>query len=227
MKRLVLFDIDGTLVTGGPAKGAFHLALETIYGTTGPIEGWSFSGKTDPQIARELLTAAGLDDRTIDEGFPALWTTYLEEMERRMANDPTRVLPGVMELVEALESLADLAMGLVTGNVQRGADLKLGAVGLASRFELGAFGSDHEVRNELPGIAMERAWGKWRVRFDPRHVVVVGDTPRDVACGRHHGTRTLAVATGRFGEEELRASGADVVLPDLSRTDELVELLTR
>ena len=227
MTRLILFDIDGTLLTGGPAKGAFHLALETVYGTTGPIEGWSFSGKTDPQIARELLTAAGLDDRTIDGGFPALWSTYLGEMERRMVDDPTRLLPGVMELVEALEAVADVALALVTGNVQRGAELKLGAVGLGSRFELGAFGSDHEIRNELPGIALERAWERWGIRFDPRRVVVVGDTPRDVACGRHHGTRTLAVATGRFGEEELRASGADVVLSDLSRTDEVVELLSK
>lgn len=225
MKRLILFDIDGTLVSGGPAKKAFHVALVKVYGTTGPIGNWEFSGKTDPQIARELLNAAGLDDRRIEAGFDALWDTYLGEMERRLPADPTRALPGVPELVEALDRQADAALGLVTGNVVRGAKLKLGAVGLDGNFEVGAFGSDHEVRNELPAIALERAHERWRVRFDPDSVVVVGDTPRDVACGRHHGIRTLGVATGRFDARALKDAGADMVLGDLARTEQVLELL--
>jgi phosphoglycolate phosphatase len=225
VRRLILFDIDGTLVSGGPAKKAFHLALMRVYGTTGPIGSWEFSGKTDPQIARELLRAAGLADDRIEAGFSALWASYLEEMERRLPADPTRILPGVRELVETLDRDEDTALGLVTGNVVRGARLKLAAVGLDDHFDVGAFGSDHEVRNELPGIALDRARERWRVRFDPDRVVVVGDTPRDVACGKHHGVRTLAVATGRFDARALRDAGADAVLSDLTRTDRVLELL--
>lgn len=225
MQRLILFDIDGTLVTGGPAKTAFHRSLLRVYGTAGPIEKWEFSGKTDPQIARELLRAAGLDDETIDRGFPALWSHYLAEMERRIPNDPTRLLPGVGALVDALEDEASSGLGLVTGNVSGGARLKLRAVGLDRRFSVGAYGSDHELRNELPGIAVDRAGVRWGRRFRPEDVVVVGDTPRDVACGRHHGTRTVAVATGRFSVDELEATGANAVLSDLSDTERVLSLL--
>lgn len=225
MNRLILFDVDGTLVTGGPAKDAFHLALVEVFGTAGPIETWEFSGKTDPQIARELLRDAGLDDRTIDEGLPRLWTRYLTEMEHRLPGDPTVALPGAREILDALEVDGDSALGLLTGNVARGAELKLGSAGLAGRFQVGAFGSDHELRNELPGIALARARDRWRIAFDPREVLVVGDTPRDVECGRHAGARTLGVATGRFPAEELEAAGADVVLTDLSETERVLEVL--
>jgi phosphoglycolate phosphatase len=222
VNALILFDIDGTLVTGGPAKGAFQLALETVYGTTGPIESWEFSGKTDPQIARELLRAAGLEDARIDEGLPGLWAAYLVELERRMPGEPTRSLPGVHPLIDTLEAEGNWGLGLLTGNVAPGAELKLGPVGLAGRFTVGAFGSDHEVRNELPAIAMTRARDFWGVSFEPDRVVVVGDTPRDVECGRAHGTRTVAVATGRYEAAELEAAGADVVLEDLTDTRAVV-----
>lgn len=222
MKTLILFDIDGTLVTGGPAKGAFQLALEAVFGTTGPIESWEFSGKTDPQIARELLRAAGLGDARIDEGLPGLWAAYLVELERRIPGEPTRSLPGVHPLLDALEADGDWGLGLLTGNVAPGAEIKLRPVGLAGRFAVGAFGSDHEVRNELPAIAMSRAHLEWGILFEPERVVVVGDTPRDVECGRAHGTRTVAVATGRYGAAELEAAGADVVLEDLADTAAVV-----
>lgn len=225
MRSLILFDIDGTLVTGGPAKGAFRMALQEVYGTTGPIDDWEFSGKTDPQIARELMQAEGLEDHRIEGGFPALWELYLSELDRRLPADPTRVLPGVDRLVDALEADGDVALGLVTGNVSGGARLKLSAVGLAGRFPVGAFGSDHEIRNELPGIAMRRARRRWRAPFRSEAVVVVGDTPRDVACGQHVGARTVAVATGNFRTDDLRAAGADAVLEDLSATDRVREIL--
>lgn len=225
MQRLVLFDIDGTLLTGGPAKGAFRMALQEVYGTTGPIESWEFSGKTDPQIARELLEAAGLKSPEIEGGLDRLWEVYLAEMERRLPEDPTRILPGVRTLLDALMEQEEVALGLVTGNVSGGARLKLDPVGLAGRFPVGAFGSDHEIRNELPGIAMRRARERWGISFAPGATVIVGDTPRDVECGRHHGTRTLAVATGRFTAAELRRTGADAVVDDLSGTGGVLELL--
>lgn len=224
MRTLVLFDIDGTLVEGGPAKGAFHQALLEVYGTAGPIESHEFSGKTDPQIARELLRLAGLEDAAIDAGLQALWSAYLGELEARLPSAPMTVLPGVASLVKALEAQADVALGLVTGNIVGGARLKLGSSGLPA-WEVGGFGSDHEIRNHLPGIALQRALEAWGVTFPGERVVVVGDTPRDVECGRFHGTRTVAVATGRYDAGTLAAAGADQVLGDFRDLDRTMEAL--
>lgn len=213
--RLVLFDIDGTVLTGGPAKEAFHIALVEVFGTAGPIEQWEFSGKTDPQIARELLTEAGLSRARVDQGLGRLWTRYLEEMERRIGDEPTRALPGAAALLSDLAGEGAVALGLLTGNVVGGARLKLHAAGLEGWLEVGAFGSDHEVRNELPAIAVQRALDAWGRPFDPSDVVVVGDTPRDVECGMRFGARTVAVATGNFGFDDLARTGADAVLEGL------------
>jgi phosphoglycolate phosphatase len=225
VKRLILFDVDGTLVSGGPAKGAFHEALLETFGTAGPIEAWEFSGKTDPQIARELMVEAGVTHVEIDRGFPELWERYLGKLESRLPGEPTRVLPGVMAVLEALLRQADVGLGLVTGNLVRGAELKLVAAGIRTSFPVGAFGSDHEHRNELPGIALRRARDHWGLPVPPENAVVVGDTPRDVECGRHHGTRTVAVATGRFRTDELTATGADHVLENLDDGDRVLAAL--
>lgn len=225
MRTLVLFDIDGTLVRGGPAKEAFHDAMLRVFGTAGPIEHHDFSGKTDPQIARELLVCAGLSPSRIADGLPALWAAYVGELERRLAELPMRLLPGVVRVIETLEAERDVALGLVTGNIVEGADLKLASAGLGDRFAVGGFGSDDEVRNHLPGIAIRRAVENWGVEFSADSVVVIGDTPLDVACGRHCGTRTVAVATGRFEREELEGCGADHTFDDLSEVDRVVEVL--
>jgi len=225
MRCLVLFDIDGTLLNGGPARGAFETAMVEVFGTAGPIDTWEFSGKTDPQIARELLTEAGFEEERIDAGLPRLWSRYLHEMEARLPTQPTQQLPGVADLIQGLERLGDVGLGLVTGNLLDGARLKLASVGLDARFPVGAFGSDREVRNELPGIAVGRAREHWRRDFSPAEVVVVGDTPRDVDCGRFFGTRTVAVATGNFDVESLRAAGADAVLTDFGSTDQAMEAI--
>jgi phosphoglycolate phosphatase-like HAD superfamily hydrolase len=224
MRRLVLFDIDGTLVQGGPAKEAFRVAMVEVFGTAGDIEVHSFAGKTDPQIARELLTGAGLDHDEVDRGLPRLWEHYLEELERRLPHRPVEVLPGVVALLDALRAAGDVALGLVTGNIAGGARLKLGAPGLFGHFRVGGYGSDHEIRNHLPGIAMDRARAAWETDFSPEAVWVVGDTPRDVACGRWAGARTLAVATGSFDADTLRAAGPHRVVEDLADTDAVVEV---
>ncbi len=225
MHTLILFDIDGTLTQGGPAKVAFETAMVETYGTAGAVESYDFSGKTDPQIARELLAAAGLEDAVIDAGLAGLWDRYIGEIESHISENPMRLLPGVASLVEALDSEPDVALGLVTGNIIRGARVKLGSVGLSEYFEVGAYGSDHEVREYLPAIALERAFEAWGVRFPPESAVIVGDTPRDVECGKYVGARTVAVATGRIPREQLEATRADAVFDDFSDVASVIKAL--
>jgi phosphoglycolate phosphatase-like HAD superfamily hydrolase len=225
MRRLILFDIDGTLVWGGPAKEAFHRALVETFGTAGDIEVHSFAGKTDPQIARELLTGAGLSTATIAAGFAALWERYLAYLAALLVTRPMTVLPGVPSLLRDLARRKDVGLGLLTGNIVGGAELKLRSAGLFDHFGFGSYGSDHEERDALTGIALARAAERWSVSIDPGDVFVVGDTPRDVQCGRSGGTRTLGVATGHYGVEELEGCGADHVLADLADTERVVALL--
>jgi len=214
MNRLLLFDIDGTLVWGGPAKGAFEKAMKGVFGTAGPIENHDFSGKTDPQIARELLTLAGFEAHRIEAGFDELWEAYLGELEVRLVDKPMTVLPGVEDLLDSLVGREDVALGLLTGNIAQGARLKLGSVGLAERFQVGGYGSDAEDRDALPAVAMARANDHFGIDFPPDSVVVIGDTPRDVACGKIGGTRTVAVATGWYDAETLAAHEPDGILDD-------------
>jgi phosphoglycolate phosphatase-like HAD superfamily hydrolase len=214
--RLILFDVDGTLVRGGPAREAFGIALEASFGTTGAIDGHDFSGKTDPQIAYELLLGDGLTLDRVKEGLPRLWAYYLAELEARLTVAPMQMIPGVGGLLAALEGAQRAALGLVTGNIASGAQLKLRSVGIAGNFRVGGFGSDNEVRNHLPDIAIGRACEVWGCEFRRAEVWIVGDTPLDVACGRHAGVRTMAVATGRHRIQELEACHPDAVVEDFS-----------
>ena len=223
---LLLFDIDGTLSVGGPGKAAFGAALQSTYGTTGPLANHDFAGKTDPLLLRELLTAAGRSARDIEAGLPRFWQLYVAELEARIDAEPVTVLPGVQDLIGALAARKDVFLGLVTGNVEHGARLKLLSAGLWQHFPIGGFGSDHESRNELPQFALERAAAHWKRPFRGRDAVVIGDTPRDVECGRAIGAATVAVATGRFSEAELHATDADRVLPDLADTRAVIDVLT-
>lgn len=225
MRRLILFDIDGTLVSGGPAKDAFVDAMTDVYGTPGDFENVSFAGKTDPQIARELLVAVGLPDDTIVNGFERLWEGYLGNLEARLPERPVSVLPGVPELLDALSEVDDVGVGLLTGNIAGGARLKLSSGGLWGGFDFGSYGSDHEERDELPMIALDRARELWGSHLVPRDAVVVGDTPRDVQCGKAGGTRTLAVATGSFSLDALAATNPDHARADLTQTEEVLDLL--
>jgi phosphoglycolate phosphatase-like HAD superfamily hydrolase len=228
MKRLLLFDIDGTLLsTEGAARRAFQRAMLDVYETTGPIDSHSFGGKTDPQIARELLSAAGLPDRSIDAGLPELWEAYLAELEQEMRATEyrTAVYPGVRDLLEALSAEATVVLALLTGNVERGAELKLLSAGLRHYFSFGVFGSDCEERAGLPPIAVERAREITGRTFTGRDIVVIGDTPNDIRCGAGLGVYTIGVATGFHGRDELEAEGADVVFNDFSNTGSVLRVL--
>ena len=210
---LLLFDIDGTLTTGGPAKAAFRAALDATFGTVGAIADPDYAGKTDPLILRELLTAAGRAGPEIEARIPAFRRRYVSELETRISDEPVTVLPGVHRLIATLAARADVFLALVTGNVKGGARVKLLSAGIWRHFPVGAFGCDREARNELPPIALERARAHWGRDFRAEETVVVGDTPRDIECARSIGAATVAVTTGRFSAAELARCGAGRVLP--------------
>ena|SRR6185369_3620379 len=227
MRRLLLFDIDGTLLsTDGAARRAFERALLEVYGTTGPISTHGFDGKTDPQIARELLSLAGMADPAIDAGLESMYDTYLRELaqELQLPGHATRLYPGVQTLLRRLDD-AEVCVALLTGNIARGAALKLASGGIDHHFAFGAFGSDCERRDGLPAVAVARAAELTGRTFQGREVVVIGDTPQDVTCGQGIGVFTVAVATGRYSTEDLLAAGADVALTDLSDTDSVMQIL--
>jgi len=226
--RLLLFDIDGTLLnTLGAGKAALEVAMLSVYGETGPIESFDFHGRTDPAIVRGLLRSAGWADPEIEAGFDATWETYLQALDGQLAARDGRVRPyaGVAELLGAIEGDARFAAGLVTGNMEGGARRKLEAAGLAGRFGFGAYGSDSERREDLPPLARDRAESAYGRAFDMETAFVVGDTPEDIRCARANGARVLAVATGRHSVDELRKHQPDAVFEDLSDTSRVVRVL--
>jgi len=230
--RLILFDIDGTLLwTNGAGRRAIHRALLDETGTAGPIEGYRFDGKTDPQIVRELLTLAGHPECDSEDRIAAVCRRYVELLTAELAKptQATRLYPGITDLLAALEPYeADgrALVGLLTGNVQHGAALKLRSAGVdPARFAVGAFGSDSHARADLPAVAAKRAAERTGRRFTGADLVIVGDTPDDVACARPMEARTVAVATGFFDTTALRAAGATHVFQTLSDTRAVLEAL--
>lgn len=221
MKRLVLFDIDGTILrTGGAGRDAMEQALSRVFGTPGD-SGYRYDGKTDRQIARELMRAAGFGDDEIERRMDEVLELYVNGLRDRLkgAHD-VEIFPGVMALIDAVDDSPDNVLGLLTGNVERGAQLKLASVGLAmDRFRVNAFGSDNEVRGALPEIAHRRMCDVFGVSLAGRDVVVIGDTPSDIDCGRTLGARAIAVATGRYSVDDLRQHEPFAVFADLSDTD--------
>jgi len=229
--KLVLFDIDGTLLSaGGAGRRAIERALVEVFGATGPAE-HRFDGKTDPQIVRELMTLVGHDDARIDRDMDALLRRYLEllpaELEAVSHTRPS-TYPGVHELLDAVEARPDAVLGLLTGNLEAGAFAKLRAVGIdPARFVVGAFGSDHETRAALPAIARERAQRQLGIEIDGSDVVVIGDTPADIACGQSLGARAIGVATGHYSVERLAACAPAAVFEDLSDTDAVLRAIMK
>ncbi|HVL31275.1 MAG TPA: HAD family hydrolase [Solirubrobacteraceae bacterium] len=210
---LALFDIDGTLVqrAADAHRDAIHEALRTVHGVTEPARraGIDVAGRTDPEIARGLLLAAGVSARRIDERADDVRIAACAAYARLCPADlSAHVTPGIAELLEALAARDDVRLALVTGNYEAIARLKLRRAGIGRYFasRQGGFGSDHEQRAELPRIARRRAGGD--TPWPRERTVVIGDTPRDIACARADGVRAVALATGPFRADELRDADA-------------------
>lgn len=226
--KLVLFDIDGTLLlTDGAGKRAIFAALLEVFGSTGPAD-HRFDGKTDRQIVRELMRLTGLSDASIDTGMTEVLDRYLVHLERELRDDSfvPHLFEGVPEILDALEERDDAIVGLLTGNLEGGAHAKLRRLNLdPARFRVGAFGSDHEHRHELPRIAQQRAVAQLGREIPGDAVVVIGDTPHDISCGRGIGARAIGVATGYYAVEELQACSPHLVLKDLASTEEVLKAI--
>ncbi len=206
MRKLVLFDIDGTLITDhGAARHAFAAALLETYAYDGDLARYDFSGRTDPQIAFMILRDAGWTDDDIAARLPDLWSRYLHDLARNATSERVQALPGIRSLLEVLAEEHRVTLALLTGNIEPGARIKLGGASLNDYFPFGAFGSDSANREELPPIAVERASRIDGHRFERRDVVIIGDSIYDVRCGVPHDATTIAVASGKTPAEKLLA----------------------
>ncbi len=223
MKTLLLWDIDGTLIdSGGAGDRALRTALEREFGIVDSLEWLELAGRTDVWIAQQMLQRFGIEPSQANVF--RLLDAYLDQVRHQMSNPRARVLPGVQSILEAAQSHGAVAQGLLTGNLVRGAKIKLGHFDLWKYFPFGAFGDDSSLRNELGPHAVRRAAEHHRIPFLPDRVFVIGDTPHDIACGKIIGARTIAVATGRYDRAALEAHHPNAVFGDLSNREAVWEV---
>ena len=221
--RLVLFDVDGTLILGTRRlRGWFEGALVEVFGQAGDIDGHSFSGKIDPQIVTELLSGAGVSPDEIEAGLPAAKKAYLDRLQCNLRPDDLRLLPHVVDTLNRLERRQEVAVGLLTGNWETGARTKLACFDLNRFFPFGAFSDGQRRRQDLPRIALDRAAEATGERFDSAETLIVGDSVLDVECAQQNGMRCLAVATGYTPIGDLERAGPDWVIGDLGQAPDLI-----
>ncbi len=224
--KLVLFDIDGTLLSCGPqVRPIFASALVEVFGTAGDVDAYDFTGRTDPGIVLDLVTGAGVPEEEVRAGLPRMRELYTGRLDAALERDGMRLLPGVVEILERLEEREDVVVALLTGNWEPGAKAKLARFDLNRFFPFGAFGCDGVERSELPPVALDRAERARGRRFLPEEVLIIGDSIHDVSCAHAHGIPCLAVGTGRTPESALQAAGADWFVPDLRSAAEQVPWL--
>lgn len=219
--RLILFDIDGTLLMSrGAGRRAILAAMTDLLPASGEaLDAVRFDGKTDPQIVVELLAAAGVPAPDRRDRIQLVLDRYVACLERELdrPDHRTDVLPGIAGLLDRIERTSEAVLGLLTGNVKPGARLKLRSAALdPDRFRVGAFGCDHRDRSALPRIAARRAASLFGREPGGESVVIIGDTPADVTCGVSIGARAIGVATGSYSAEELRLAGAFAAFDDLA-----------
>ena len=226
--RLLLFDIDLTLVrTGGAGLRAMETAFRHHAKHSGPLDAPHPDGQTDPVIVERLFALNGASYEAARD-YQAFMSAYLHELEVEAEHaDDWTLLPGVEELLEALRDHPGFRLGLITGNDERGARLKLRPFGLNPLFPVGGFASDSAIRHELIPIAIERAERHYALPFPPTHVITIGDSIYDVLAAREEGIHCLAVCSGRTSPNALGEAGATCIVADLRNTAEVIETLLR
>ena len=223
-KRLLLWDIDSTLInSAGAGMKSLRNAIARRYGVDDDLNDIEIAGRTDAHIARSILAKYGV--ATTAENVSAFLDEYLAGLEKLLPHTNGRVLPGVTELLERMHTREDRILALLTGNLQRGAELKLRRYGLWEYFEFGAFADDHHDRNQLGPFARTRACERHQFDFPPHAIDVIGDTAHDIACGKAIGARTIAVATGFSTREQLAEHAPDFVFEDLSDVESVIAQL--
>lgn len=222
-KKLLLFDIDGTLLTsGGAGERALRRGFHARFGIEDDLSKVEIAGRTDSGIARQMLAYHGLPETP--ENLAAFFDGYLQFLPEELPTAPGRLLPGILQLLEALKPREDIILGLLTGNLARGAEIKLMHYGVWHYFEFGAYADDHHDRNQLGHFARQRAKEKHGIEFPPERIFVLGDTPHDISCARAIGAKAVAIATGKFTVAELGALGPDFLFPDLGDVPSVLKI---
>ena len=213
--KLFLFDIDGTLLTsGGAGEKALNLAMRDRFQCHEDLSKIEIAGRTDSGIARQLFKLHGIEPTP--ENLTQFLDCYLHHLAGQLPKTEGRLLPGIIELLEKLKTCPDVVVALLTGNLEKGAKLKLTHYGVGEFFQFGAFADDHHDRNQLGYFAKARASEIHGVDFAAESIYVLGDTPHDISCGRAIGAKTVAIATGGYTREQLLAHHPDFLFDDLS-----------
>jgi len=223
-KTIIFFDIDGTLLhTHSAGREAFSRTLTQVFGDDRGLEEISFAGATDLDVLEQIMLTRGtrVSREQCDTFFKCLAVSLMETI----ANQQTVVFPGVRELLAALSRQQQVVVGLITGNTEQGARIKVGSAGIHEHFLLGAFGCEHADRESIARLALARAQAKIGGAVAPARVFLIGDTPADITAAASIGAVSIAVATGNFNKEALRKAGADYILHDLSDTKHVLRLL--
>jgi phosphoglycolate phosphatase len=219
-KRLVLFDIDGTLISsGGAGIRALRRALTEVFGAAHGLDNLNAAGKTDYQICHEAMQAQGLSRPHVAEQLPKAIELYLGMLEEEMKQPDAIIQPGVHSLLEALQKKDIVYQGLLTGNIDHGARIKLQKFDLWRHFPMGAYGSDSEDRLDLPAVAVQRAKQCFEIDFSPNELVIIGDAIPDVRCAKAFGAVSIAVSTGGTHPNVLAAEQPDYLFSSLEQTE--------
>jgi phosphoglycolate phosphatase-like HAD superfamily hydrolase len=230
MKKLLLFDIDGTLVSVEkiPSRQMLRRVVEEVFETTLPQDFvFQLGGKTDYQIMTETAEQLGIPTEQVQERHTRIYEKLVEHTTPLSNPTQMRILAGVRDLIATLRDHTDITLGLLTGNIKPTAYLKLRPHGLDTAFGFGAFGCDNIERTMLPPIALERANAfVGREAFSPQNTVIIGDTLNDIRCAKAHGIKVVAVASGHDSAQTLREAQADVVVHDFADVQAMVQLLT-
>jgi phosphoglycolate phosphatase-like HAD superfamily hydrolase len=225
--QLLLFDIDGTLLrSNGAGKSALVRALEDVFGTAGPCENYQMAGKTDPLIISDLMLAAGLSESVIESKLQGVYERMIFHGKAIFAEKAVSPCPGIPQLLQNLIDRPNVLLGLLTGNIEGTAPLKLAAAGIdPAIFRIGAYGSDHKDRNLLPPFALLRAAELTGQAFSGHNTTIIGDTPADIACARTIGARIVAVCSGSYSNPTLTQYQPDFLLENCLNLENTLEAL--